>query len=223
SSLPVRVDYSIHGVTVERTPCIRDLFVLLDHRLTFKDYQDYVISKGNQLLGLLRKATVDFTDPVTIKAVFCRIIRPVLEYCYVVWCPSTVTAINRLKSIQWRLTRYAIRLLPWPDRSQMPPYRSRCLLLGLEPLSVTLAQCLFVAGMFSGAINSPVLLANIGIYAPRVLRSGPLLHAARRRTSSGLPDPMLPMCEVFNCYSDVFDFNVSLPVFKEALRLSIVH
>ena len=118
-----------------RTSCIRDLGVLLDDKLSFRPHIDSVIAKGNQLLNLITYTCREFIDPVCIKSVYCSVVRSCLEYCSLVWCPPTVGDINRFEALQRKITRYAIRFLPWQSHHTRPSYHQRCLLLGLGTLS----------------------------------------------------------------------------------------
>ena len=152
----------------------------------------------SRLVGARRRPgdTRDFKNPVCIKALYCGVIRPVLEYACVVWKPSTQRLSEKMESIQRRLSRYATRLLPWPPGSQLPPYETRLLLLGLQPLHIRrrTAQRLFVAGLLQSNIDCPSLLQQLNFYAPAVqLRSRPLLALNRSRTGYGSRDPLNSM------------------------------
>ena len=60
---------------------------------------------------------------------FAVFVRPLLEYCSPVWSPCTVTAINKLESVQRMFTK---RL---PDMMSLS-YDARLQLLGLERLEL---------------------------------------------------------------------------------------
>ena len=60
--------------------------------------------------------------------------------------------------------------------------------LGLRQLKdrSQIAQQLFVAGLLTGNIDSPILLQQLDLYVPTVpLRPRPLLAFSRRRTNYG--------------------------------------
>ena len=145
-----------------------------------------------------------------VKAVYNSNVRSVLEYSCVVWNPTTASSIARLEAIQRKLTRYALRLLSWQDRNNLPPYAARCHLLGLEPLMVRRrnVQCIVISGLLNGSIESSPLMHRIGIYAPsRPLRFGETLWAVHPRSSAGRSYSMFRMSAVFNTVSNYCDFN----------------
>ena len=80
-----------------RTTCIRDLGVLLDHKMSFRSHIDNVVAKGNQLLGLITRTCNEFTDPMCVKSIFCAIVRSCLEYCCPIWCPLGVDVLLAIK------------------------------------------------------------------------------------------------------------------------------
>ena len=172
--------------------------------LNFKQNIDDVVARGTQLLGVVIRTTNESRNPMCIKAFYNSIVRSVLEYSCVVWCPTTASSIARSEAIQRKLTRYALSLLPNHDRNNHPRYAVRCCLLGLEPLSVRRrnAQCAFIAGMLNG---SSLLLHRNDIYAPsRPLRSREILRVAQPRFITSRS--MFSMPAIFNTVLDCFDF-----------------
>ena len=62
---------------------------ILDHKLTFTKHIEDIISRANRTLGLLRKMTNEFIDPLCIKALFNSLFRSFLEYGSILWCSYT--------------------------------------------------------------------------------------------------------------------------------------
>ena len=94
--------YTVNGIPIERTNAMKDLGVILDSKLSFDQQTEQVITRGNQLLVvccMLFRVTKDFKDPICIKALYCGITRPVLEYACVGWKPSTQRLSERMESI----------------------------------------------------------------------------------------------------------------------------
>jgi len=73
-------NYSINGLTLLRsTGPIKDLGILFDPKLKF-DYHIYmIINKSHRLLGFISRNCRDFTDKLTIKLIYCSLIRPILK------------------------------------------------------------------------------------------------------------------------------------------------
>lgn len=217
---PILCDYVVGINTVLRTRCVRDLGILLDDRLTFCEHIESVITKANQVLGLMMKVCNEFKDPMCLKTVYCAIVRSILEYNCVVWCPLSIVTINRIESIQRKFSRYALRLLRWPNNVQ-PPYNQRCLLLGLNDLSIRRKnlQCMFLFRLLRSEIDSQELLSNINMYAPsRTGRSMFHFRVDRTRNNYGQRNPLQFMCRELNFVLDSCDFDMSTSVFKERLK-----
>ena len=116
--LPVSHSYRINGQLLQKQREIRDLGVLLDTKLTFKTHYEDIIKRANRTLGLLFTMTREFNDPVCVKTLYCALVRPILEYCSIVWCPSAEVWKERMERIQRKFTRFAIRRLQWSDRAK---------------------------------------------------------------------------------------------------------
>ena len=66
-------------VVLTETKVERDLGVVVDSQLSFKDHISQVISKSNKFLGIIRRSFVNL-DKDTVKLLFVGLIRPILEY-----------------------------------------------------------------------------------------------------------------------------------------------
>lgn len=126
---PILYNYYIDGNLLRRVDRVNDLGVLLDPKLDFRLHYSSIIAKANRQLGFISKIARDFKDPHCLKALYCSLVRPIIENASVVWCPYEVTWILRLEGVQKRFVRLALRNLPWRDPVNLPPYPNRCLLL----------------------------------------------------------------------------------------------
>lgn len=52
-----------------------------------------------------------FTPIAPIKALYCTLNRPILEYAVVVWDPNTTISINQIESIQLNFLSFAAWVL----------------------------------------------------------------------------------------------------------------
>lgn len=204
--------YNLNGVQLQRETTIKDLGILIDSKLTFKDHVAYVVSKASSQLGFLFRFAKKFKDIYCLKALYCSIVRPILEYSSAVWSPYYQNEIQRIEAIQRKFIRFALRHLRWNNPLNLPSYRSRCKLINLDLLEDrrNVAKCCFIGDLLQGNIDCPTLLSLVNINIPsRNLRSHSFLTISPARTNYGLHEPMRSMCRVFNqCYR-VFDFNMS--------------
>lgn len=162
------------------------------------------------------KISEDFHDPLCLRTLYCSLVRSILEFSVVVWCPYQACWIARFESVQKKFVRYALRYLPWRYPSNLPSYEDRCALLGIDTLEDRRrkAQAIFAAKIIIGEIDSPELLRQLYFYAPeRVMRQRNFMHLVPRNTQYGMNEPIRAVADAFNEAYMWFDFNVPLSVF----------
>ena len=52
---------------------------------------------------------MDFKDVTTLRTLYCSLVRPLLEYSCETWNPHTQRNINRIESIQRRVTKFILK------------------------------------------------------------------------------------------------------------------
>ena len=104
-------------VTLKEVECEKDLGVLVDSHLYFKDHVSTAVLKANRILAVVRRTFV-FLNPETMVFLFKGLIRPILEYCQAAWSPYRVGDQRKLESVQRRATRLipGFRHLSYKDR-----------------------------------------------------------------------------------------------------------
>lgn len=216
---PTLNEYVMENVALERVQSIKDLGVVLDRKLNFNDHVSATVAKSHAMLGFLRRNAAWFDDIHTLKALYCSLVRSVLEYAAPIWAPYFAVHQQSIERVQRRFTRFAARVLPWSDPSVMVPYENLCALFQLPTLNSrrTLLQRLFIFDVLQNNIDCSFLLENVRLHAPaRRLRDVQLLWIAGHRTTYGYNNPLDACCRKFNNPSvlNVFDFNVSKFSFK---------
>jgi hypothetical protein len=66
----------------------------------------------------------EFRDPYTLKTFYVSFVRLKLEYASCVWRPFYGAYIDRIKRVQKKFVRYALRGLGWMDMFDLPPFVS---------------------------------------------------------------------------------------------------
>ena len=105
----------------------KDLGVYLDPKLNFKTHIAKVISKANQIAGLVIR-NFKHLDNQTFSTLYKALIRPILEYASPVWSPQTKSELDRLEGVQRRATK-AVKSL------RKCTYSERLKTLGLPTLA----------------------------------------------------------------------------------------
>lgn len=209
---PTFFSYKILGNPLTRDSFVKDLGVLLDSKLSFKNHISYLCSKASKQLGMIFRMTKYFRDVNCLKILYLSLVRSTLEYGSVVWAPYYHNDIGRIEAIQRKFTRFALRHL-----GECPNYETRCSMLHLDPLSVRreAAKAFFVADLFRSNINCPFLTSELNVnIRRRVLRSHSFLVIPGARTNYAFNEPVSSMCRVFERCYPFFDFHLSRPRLK---------
>jgi hypothetical protein len=135
-------------------------------------------------------------------------VRPGLEYASCVWSPHQEVHSARIERIQHNFIRFALRGLGWTAQP-LPPYKSRCLLLGVEVLSDRrkITAALFVRDILCRRIES-VYLADLLRFEsnPYPRRRNARLVDFYHRTNYGQNEPVNKAILIFNEYCSMFGF-----------------
>lgn len=220
SLYPVLNSYKIGDESLARVDDKKDLGVIFDSKLEFDLHINAIVSKANSILGFVKRNSSDFRDPYTVKSLFCCLVRPIIEYCSVVWNPTTLNCVIRIERVQKSFLRFALRHFVMNNEILLN-YKSRCKLLGMQNLEQgrKIFDVMFIRDILCSTIKCGNLLSLINIYAPsRSLRSRPLLFEMPHTTCYGQREPISRCCHLFNSVYDNFDLYVSRDIFKKNLR-----
>jgi hypothetical protein len=121
-------DYLLDGSVLPTVLSCKDLGVHVDSTLCFTTHINNVVTRAKQRACQILRC-FHSKDPVTLSKAFVVYVRPLVEYCSPVWSPCTVTAINKLESVQRMFTKRLAGL-------SSVPYDNRLNALGLVRLEV---------------------------------------------------------------------------------------
>ena len=107
---------------------IKDLGILFDTRLNFKDHIQEKINKAYNMIGLLKRNFIH-VDCNTFILLYKALVRPHVEYVNSVWSPYKKCDIEQIEKIQRRATKLVISL-------KKLPYKERLLRLNLYTLNI---------------------------------------------------------------------------------------
>ena len=117
-------DYFISDSNLPTVSSVRDLGVIVDNRLTFRDHINSIVSRGHLRPNQIWRCFI-CKDVCNLITAFITYVRPMLEYCSPVWSPVSVSLINQLEPVQRRFTK---RLPGFQSR----PHHDRCARLGID-------------------------------------------------------------------------------------------
>ena len=104
--------------------------MIVDESLKFNLHVQSIVSMAYQRLGILFRRFTS-RNPVLLTRAYTTFVRPILEYCSVVWSPYLLKDIDAIEDVQ----RYFTRRI-FSHRSYSYSYHERLLLLCLESLEV---------------------------------------------------------------------------------------
>ena len=179
SRSPVTFDYQIDGTNLEHVGDFKDLGVVFDETLSFKNHINSIVSKCNRMCGFVKRS-IGFNAPQKVKlTLFKTLIRPLSEYSSQVWSPHFKKEISLLEGIQRSYTRFIC--------STELSYPERCISQRILPLSYRreIADLLFCFKYLNGSLD--IDYSNeLRVFTPNnVLRSshnGLILSETRTRT-----------------------------------------
>ena len=113
----IRLKKGTDSVTLSVTNVEKDLGVLVDSQLSFKDHVSQTVLKANRVLGVIRR-TFMYLNTDTMPFLFKGLVRPILEYGQVAWSPYRLGEQRMLESVQRRATKIipGLRNLTYQER-----------------------------------------------------------------------------------------------------------
>ena len=102
----VKVNYHLHGHTLESVPGGKYLGVYISQDLSWRDHINQTTAKAYRSVGFLRRNLRSCPQDVKAQA-YTTLVRPVLEYASTVWDPYHLQQIQQLEQVQRQAARFA--------------------------------------------------------------------------------------------------------------------
>lgn len=154
--------YNIENITIATENTIRDLGVLFDSNLSFIEHTSLIIRKCNRLTRLLFHLFTCY-DPQVYVVAYTVYIRPIIEYCSVIYSPATPIQIHKIEKIQ----KYFTRRVFWRCKKDgFTPYPDRLMFLRLE--SLQFRRCITDLSMLFKIIKFKTPLIPSLFVTPRI-------------------------------------------------------
>ncbi len=130
-SSPLITSYSLDGQQLTLSNLEIDLGIIMNSNLTWINQVNRVRSKANQMLGFIRRLTIEMHDVGARKYLYLQLVRNNFAYASQVWSPQTIKLIEDIEKVQRRATKYILNL----GFITNVPYTTRLLQLDLLPLT----------------------------------------------------------------------------------------
>ena len=109
TNLPTRHLYKYSGDTREEinlpsVPQEKDIGVLFDSHLNFRQHINDITKKASQMMGIIRRSFIELS-PSVFRPLYISLVRSRLEYAQCIWSPYTKGEIARLERVQRNATK----------------------------------------------------------------------------------------------------------------------
>ena len=102
----INYNYSISNSNIEQLANFKDLGVIFDSKLHFSAHNEMIKNKAMRNHGFIKQTCGSFKDPLSLKILFCALVRSNLDYCPLIWINNTSKQIEAIKSIQNNFLRF---------------------------------------------------------------------------------------------------------------------
>jgi len=107
SQSPINSYYHLGVDTIPRIyNCGIDLFFKFSADLDSKLHIEYVCCKALKTLGFIMRLTQQYKLSIFSKTLYCALVRPIIEYCCVVWDPHTTNDSRQLERVHYKCYCY---------------------------------------------------------------------------------------------------------------------
>lgn len=215
-------DYTLKGETLERKAVAKDLGVLFDEKLTFRDHYDTIISRSNQLIGFLSRSTTRFKNPDSFLYLYSTLVRTILEYNSTIWSPYYAVHSDRIERVQKKCLN--ILCYRYGLKRKLSSYNEKLLKFNLLPLQTRRKYYDFTIffKIIHSLVDSPSLLALVNFNIKPRSRQPHLKPFALQvyTNNTSFYNPMVRMCRQYNellsqNHNKVDIFNQNLCKFKK--------
>jgi len=97
-------DYRINDYKFQWSSCMLDLGIYVDNDLKFAQHISKITHIGHSRAALIQKCFFTRDPEVFIKA-YCTYVRPILQYCTLVWSPHHIGLNDKLENFKRRFTK----------------------------------------------------------------------------------------------------------------------
>jgi len=183
----------------------KDLGIFLCPNLDFHYHIEAVCCRALKMLGFVIRTSKEFRLSSSLKALYCSLVRPILEYSSILWDPFTAADSSCIERVQRRFCSSASFILQIPH----PPHDYRPVMNKLGLLSLADrrvdANLVFLHKLIDGRVDAPSLLSLIYFKVPsRLIRSNSPFVVPFHSTNYGRNNPihrMMRICNEHLCFS----------------------
>lgn len=219
-------NYKINNQSLMRRSSAKDLGVIFDEKLSFREHYDFICNKASRLLGFLLRVTKHFKKPQSLIYLFNMLVRSTLEYGAIVWSPFYAVHTNHIESVQAKFLRVlSFRQGLYRKLSSYRVRLSHFNMMSLEERRKR-SDLIFLHKLVNSLIDSPPLLSSINfntVYRPRRSHNPNLFSLQVFHNNTSFHNPVVRMCRLYNdlvqVQSDIDIFTPNPNVFRRSVAV----
>ncbi|KAL0859619.1 hypothetical protein ABMA27_010746 [Loxostege sticticalis] len=190
--------YIAQDTPLNRNTTVRDLGVLIDEQLTFRQHYEYIMKRSRRLLGFIFRATKDFKNPRSMLSLFLSLVRSILEYCSPIWSPYYNVHIENIEKIQKKCLRYIC--YKYKFGRTLNNYSDRLSKFGIMSLQTRRARydLLYLHKILHSSIDAPDLLSSLSINIRYRTRVPKVFTLSVYKNNTSFYSPLVRMCRSYN-------------------------
>ena len=197
-------EYCLNNVALDRKHSARDLGVLLDLRLDFREHCNHVVNSALGMLGFITRNSVGLSINA-FRLLYCCYVRSALEYAAVIWSPYRQVHIVNIESVQRKFLRtvacrFNIDTRNDPHNPHHIDYSPVLVRLNMQTLEYRRrrASILFLYRLLNGDIDCVGLLSLVNFSTTRRIRKNDLFYISAHTTDYANHNPLIQMCRLYN-------------------------
>lgn len=214
-------EYFYGNNRIGETNVHKDLGMILDEKLVFKDHIINMKKKAIIALGFIRRFALKTFNMKIIKLLYCSLVRSHIEYACAIWSPCYDVQINDIESIQKKFTIYALNCKRDQLTFKYPSYKYRCDKLGLKTLMDRRQKLsiFLLYDVITKYLDVPEILSRTKFNVhSRVTRTFQFIRIDTFRTNFMSNQPIARICAVSNKIYDIYSESGSRTNFRNKIN-----
>jgi hypothetical protein len=149
---PILYTYHIGEIVLDRVNSFNDLGIIVSDKLTWDLHINVMLKKANKRLGLIKRCICQNSATEVKKLAYTSTVRPLVEYCSMVWHGSSKKSMCNIESLQRRATKYILN-------DYTLDYKNRLAQLNILPLSLRrdFLDLTFFCNCLNGLVDYDIL------------------------------------------------------------------
>ena len=194
-------NYVINEIIIARSKTVKDLGVIFDDTLSFREHITNVVQTTFKLLGFIIRNAKPFNNVSLLKSIYCSLVRSKLEYCSLIYFPFYNYQSLALESVQRRFLKFMFYqqhreypILHIEETKLLEEFK----LESLKQRRISHAIA-FLHKVVHGVISSEHILSYVKFHVPRINSRYALdFILPKSRTNLMKKSPLYTICHYAN-------------------------